>query len=391
MVISFPGSRQLPGALLCVANFPTNAGYAWEMIERLFAGLADLFAPAGVRTFVAYPKVAAPPRALAGSAASPVELDVSLQTRSSTRSVADFVRKEGVRALLLIDRDPWSTAYWSLRRAGAKQILVYDHTSGARSVPRGPLAWAKWLLARSPLAADRVLAVSDYVARRAIEVALFPASRVVRIHNALAAPQPDDAAEEGLRRDLGLPPGRPVVLTACRAVPEKGVAHLLRAFDQLGDLAPRPLLVYVGDGPQMPELRALRASLTLRDDVFLAGYQPDAARLMAGATVCVVPSVWQEAFGLTVLEAMLRARPVVASRVGGVPEMIEDGATGLLVEPGDEPGLALALRSLLADPERAARMGEEARRRATRDFSPERQLRLLAAEVARGLGLPAGL
>jgi glycosyltransferase involved in cell wall biosynthesis len=99
-----------------------------------------------------------------------------------------------------------------------------------------------------------------------------------------------------------------------------------------------------------------------------------------------VPSL-QDAFPTAVLEALLRARPVVASRVGGIPEMIADGVTGLLVPAGDERALAAALRSLLQDPARARQLGQAARAAAAERFRPERQVQEIAAELALGFGL----
>jgi glycosyltransferase involved in cell wall biosynthesis len=178
-------------------------------------------------------------------------------------------------------------------------------------------------------------------------------------------------------------------LAACRAAREKGIAHLLRAFDRLDVCLPvRPVLVYVGDGPQLPELRAIRESLESKDDVVLTGYRRDVATLLEGAALCVVPSVWHDAFPTSVLEALLRARPVVATRVGGIPEMVVDGVTGLLVEPGDEAGLAAAMRSLLLDPSRAEQLGQAGRQYARERFSPEEQIRQLAYEIELGFGSP---
>jgi glycosyltransferase involved in cell wall biosynthesis len=120
----------------------------------------------------------------------------------------------------------------------------------------------------------------------------------------------------------------------------------------------------------------------------LAGYRSDSAIIVSRANVCVVPSVWHDAFPLAVLEAMARARAVIATNVGGIPELIEHDVTGLLVPPGDETALAEAIAALLADPARAARLGEAARERVAERFTPEAQLRRLSALVEEGFGAP---
>ncbi|MDQ3516823.1 MAG: glycosyltransferase family 4 protein [Gemmatimonadota bacterium] len=381
-----------PETLLCVANFASNVGYAWDHIERLFGGVADHLFTHGIQTIVAYPRLETPPRALTGTSARAIELDASLTSPSSRRAVAAIVRRENVKTVYLTDRPALSLAYPQLKRAGVRHLVIHDRTSGARTPPRGAKRVMKWILARTPLvAADAVIGVSDYVAKRQIEVGQIPERRVFRIHNAVAIPAeiPPDGSAQIL---LGVAPERPLILSASRASKEKGIPHLMRAFDDLmrhfEGTSARPVLVYAGDGPQLAEFQALRNTLSARDDILLPGYRSDVARLIEGATIVVVPSVWQEAFGNAVLEAMLRAKPIVATRVGGIPEMIEDGVTGILVEPADERALSKAIAGLLRDPSRARALGITARQRATKRFTLERQIHQVAAVLERGFGGP---
>ena len=380
-------------ALLCIANFQANAGYAWDFIEGIYARVADHLAVHGIRTFVAYPTISSSPRALNESAAQPVLLDVSLKTPASIRAVQEFIRREGVRVVYLTDRPLRDSAYRHMRRAGAQRILVHDHSSGERLRPRA-LKWVmKWLLARLPgVNADSVIAVSDNVARRQVEVALVPPRRIFRVWNGLRV-TPRAAADARSAHGLfGVAVDRPLVGCACRATPEKGVAHLFRAFDRLvvdgGIDGQRPVLVYMGDGPCLADLRALRETLTFKDDIIIAGRRSDAAAVLASVDVCVVPSVWQDAFPLSVLETMAAGKPVVASSVGGIPEIVEHDVTGLLVAPADEGALAAAISALLRDPVRAERLARAAQRRVAEHFTPERQISQVTALLEAGFGGP---
>lgn len=378
------------GSLLFVANFPANTGYAWDTIEGLFARLADRVATQGVRTFVSYPSIPTPPRALTGSAAEPVVLDASLASEASVLAVEKFIRAEAVRVLYLTDRPARSATYARLRRAGLKRIIVHARTSGGEMRPTGLRRAAKWFAVRIPgHAADMVVAVSDYVARRRVAVSLIPAARVIRIWNGLPVPPLDPRARERLCKLLpGVDGGRPIIACASRASPEKGVDCLLRAFDLLRrgyrGGAP-PVLVYIGDGPALGGYWAAREQMESSEDIFLTGYQPAAASLLAGADICVVPSVGPEAFGLTVLEAMGQARPVIGSAVGGIPEVIEDGVSGVLVPPADPAALAGALKRLLADSELRKRLGVAARKRASELFTVDAQVTAIVKLVEDGL------
>jgi glycosyltransferase involved in cell wall biosynthesis len=377
---------------LCVANFPANTGYAWDFIEGLYGGVATRLASQNVRTFVAYPDIPSPPQTLRGTAAQPIVLDARLETFASLRQTLAFIRRERVSLVYLTDRPVCSWLYPVLRLAGVRAIIVHDHTSGARTVPRGIKRLLKWALARVPgLSADRVIAVSDFVARRQREVAMIPARRVTRVWNSVAVPPRTEEGKQAARHALQLDEYAPIIACTCRATQEKGVDHLLRAFDRLqpgsnGD-RPAPILVYAGDGPAFGSLQTLRDSLRSRDRIHLLGYRADRDMLLEAADICVVPSVWEEAFGLAALEGMARGKPVVATEVGGIPEIIRPAVTGLLVRPGDEAQLADALASLLLDASAAARMGEEARRDVAARFTPESQLSRLTELIVASLPL----
>lgn len=375
--------------LLCVANFPSNTGYAWNFIESIYARVADRFHSRGIRTFVAYPKIASAPKTLQGSAAEPIELDAGFGTAESVEATLAFVRKENVRVAYFTDRETWDPVFVRLRGAGVGRIVVHDHASGERTAPRGLKRAAKWLLARAPwINADAVLTVSDYVARRQMTVGLVPRGKVRRVWNGVPIPKAVAGAGLEVRREWGLAPETPLVVCACRASPEKGVPHLLRAFDLAlrgrADGGPRPALIYAGDGPQLARLQELRDALRSKDRVFMAGHRSDVPRILQSADLCVVPSVIQDAFPLSVLEPMAMGKPVIASAVGGIVEIIEDGASGILVAPGDEEALAGAIARVLDDPMRACNLGAAARERVAKCCDPDEMISSVVAVLEPG-------
>ena len=231
--------------------------------------------------------------------------------------------------------------------------------------------------------------MSDFVARRQHEVGMIPARRVTRVWNSVALPPEREDRSLAARRALGLDQDAPIIACTCRATPEKGVHHLLRAFDHLAPSAngagQAPILVYAGNGPAFAGLQALRDSLPSRERIRLLGYRADRNVLLDAADVCVVPSVWQEAFGLAALEAMARGKPVVASAVGGIPEIIRHNVTGLLVAPGSERQLTQSIASLLIDRATAVRIGQNGRREVAERFTPESQLTRLTELITEAL------
>jgi glycosyltransferase involved in cell wall biosynthesis len=222
----------------------------------------------------------------------------------------------------------------------------------------------------------RLLAVSEDT-RRAYERQGYPAGRVDVVHNGVSL---DGAESNGaLRAGLGIPPEAPLIGEIGRLCEVKGQRELIEALA----LLPGTRLLLVGrdlehGGAFQAELEREAERLGVRDRVLFAGHRDDADRLLTELDVLVLPS-WTEGLPVAVLEAMARARPVVATPVGGTPEVVADGETGLLVPPRDPRALADAIGRLLADAELRRRMGEAGRRRVAERFSAEAMTRRVLA------------
>ena len=165
------------------------------------------------------------------------------------------------------------------------------------------------------------------------------------------------------RRELGLRDSRKVIGTVCRLVePKKGLRFLLQAMAVLARRYGQPpcQLLIVGDGPSRHELELLREQLGLSSWVVFAGSRRDIPRVLHALDAFVLPSLY-EGFGIALLEAMAAGKPVIATAVGGIPEFVLSGETGLLVEPGNVEALADAIDRLLSHPQQARIMGAKGR------------------------------
>ena len=163
----------------------------------------------------------------------------------------------------------------------------------------------------------------------------------------------------------------PRLLCVGRLIPIKGHIVLLRAFAQAKKELPALELDIAGRGPLEPALRALARELGVAESVSFLGHVTPIQGAIEQSAVVVVPSMG-EGFGMVALEAMERGRAVIASRVGGLPEIVVDGATGLVVPPEDAHALAEAMLALASDPSRAAAMGAAGRAHALAAFGPDR-------------------
>ncbi|HEU4453959.1 MAG TPA: glycosyltransferase family 4 protein [Longimicrobium sp.] len=357
--------------LLWVANFAADTGYAWETIEAVFRRVGKHLVRDGHRVTVCYASLpeGPPPR----MRDAPFTFCAFDYERGRARDFVRLLRARGVDALYLTDRPTWSWRYPLYRLAGVRRIIVHDRTSGARTL-RGPAArFAKRALHELPwLPADTFIGVSNFVRDRLTAVNGTPPHRTHRIYNGIDLSRFACPDRTLLHRALGAGGERPVIFCAGRVQPYKGMQTLVEAAallcaDGAGDFD----VAIAGDGPYLEELRALAAARGLENVHFL-GRRTDVPALLPGAAIAVVPSLWEEAFGLAVVEAMAAGVPLVASRTGGVPELVEEEKTGLLVPPGDARALAGALRRLLRDERLRASMEAHGPAAAQRRFSMER-------------------
>ncbi|HET9171200.1 MAG TPA: glycogen synthase [Actinospica sp.] len=294
-------------------------------------------------------------------------------------------------AASVADRDLVHSHTWYANMAGhfAKLLYGIPHVMTAHSLEPlrpwkaeqlgGGYALSSWAERTAIEAADGVIAVSNGM--REDILACYPAldpARVRVVHNGIDTELYRPTPETDALVKHGVDPDRPYVLFVGRITRQKGVPHLLRAARGIDPSAQLVLCAGAPDTPAIDqEFRALVDELRQTRDVVLwipeMLPRPEVIQLLTHAALFACPSVY-EPLGIVNLEAMACGTPVVASAVGGIPEVVDDGATGLLV-PYDETdpaaferSLSEAIDNVLADPSAARRMGEAGRERAVREF-----------------------
>lgn len=259
--------------------------------------------------------------------------------------------------------------FYALWAAGDTGLPLVVTTQGERTMDAGRLYQkslaANWTLKQLLKRADYVTACSVQTLDDAKQFAGFSLEAKSRaVYNGI------DLSEFDADQAPYAHP-KPYILGIGRVVPQKGFDILLDAYaNLLSRRSDVPDLILAGDGPERERLQAQAGSLELTERVHLVGRanRPLAVSLFHGCTLFVLPSR-HEPQGIVSLEAMACAKPVVGARVGGVPEIVLDGETGLLFSGGDSVALAHALEQMLADPDRAAQMGRAGRARAEAHFT----------------------
>jgi glycosyltransferase involved in cell wall biosynthesis len=247
-----------------------------------------------------------------------------------------------------------------------------------RGWDRAKLGAYAWMNRRVARWTDQgIIGVSEEIA--AVMKRALPRNPVVCVHNGIDLKKVRPAVDRRQKRQqLGIPENALVIGTVGRLVPVKGIDCLLRAICALRqDLGEVPLLLLiVGDGPLRPTLESLARELAIDQQTLFLGTRDDVYELMNMFDIYALPSL-HEGISMALLEAMALARPVVASRVGGIPELVTDGAEGRLVPAQGVAALSQALKELAVSPPLREQMGRAGRERIARSY----QNKETAAEV----------
>lgn len=254
----------------------------------------------------------------------------------------------------------WGTALG--RAAGVPVVIAHEH-GWSYEGKRLRRFLDREVVARG---SDALIAVSREDQRRMTSVEGIAPERIVFVRNG-ALILPRDRPAGAVRDELGIDALAPVVGSLGFLRPEKAFEVLIEAADALRTLHPGVRVLIAGEGEERPGLEALVARLGLQQTVLLLGRRLDVGDVLAAFDVAACCSD-SEGTPVSVMECMLAALPVVATRVGGLPDLIDDGVHGRLVRPRDPRALAKAIAGLLEDPAQAVAMGKAARERGRREF-----------------------
>ncbi|MCB9422432.1 MAG: glycosyltransferase [Ardenticatenaceae bacterium] len=238
---------------------------------------------------------------------------------------------------------------------------------------------------------DQVTAVCQLAQQAEIEGTAVSPQKVSLIYNCIdAAPFAIEKTDRrtALRQALDIPAAAPLIGVVGRLHPQKGVGYLLEAFPRIREEMPEARLLIVGDGEMRDAWQTRAQALEIDRDVIFAGARHDIPDILTALDLFVLPSLW-EGLPLAILEAMAAGLPVVATNVGGVPELVINGETGRLVPPGDVDALAQAVLAVLRRPAQAAATGAAGRARVLAEFSAAtttRQLTALYLRLAKAKG-----
>lgn len=251
---------------------------------------------------------------------------------------------------------------------------LHNPPKGTRSYWRDRLKW--WSLRHC---CDRVIAVSEGARQHYIRLGRLTPEKVTTLYNGidLSCFTPQGQAERAAKRqDFEIPADAPLIITVAVLRSLKGIQYLIEAMPAILQTVPTARYLVVGSGPHEAELKRLAQTYGVAERVIFSGARQDIPDLLAMSDLFVLPTL-TEALPTVLAEAMAARKPIVASKVGGVPEMIEHGANGFLIPPADPARLAEACIQLLQNPSQAQAMADTGWQIVQRRFNIQQQAHVL--------------
>lgn len=280
------------------------------------------------------------------------------------------IRKEKIDLLHAHTRVTQVMAAWAHAVTG---IPVVTTCHGFYTVRFGRRFFPAW--------GQRAIAISEPVGQHLMDDFHIPSSRVRVVNNAVDIKLLDEQYRKHdraqVKREWGFSEEDPVIGIVARLVSDKGHEYLIRSAAELVKEFPDLRVLIVGEGKERAFLETLAASLGMTQRVVFTGNLPDVTKALAAMDVFVFPATWREGFGLSIVEAMTCAKPVIVTNIWALNSLIQDRVTGYLVEPKRVDVLTEATAALLRNPSQRAQIGDSARRAVERLFTIER----MAAEI----------
>lgn len=362
-----PPSKLAPGILI-TSNFSSDTGFAWKFFFRIFRKLSARAVSEGIKPILSFAEVVEPVDVLDKDIDHGVfEYDPININFRGLLNLRRHIKQHHIKYAYLTDLRSWHWSYTLMRLWGVDKIVVHNHISVASPDIPAPETGIRRRLKhffQNPkvCGADKVIACSDFVKYRLINKDCLDENRIQVI--------PHGIELERFSNQNPKPASKLRICSIARANQYKGISDLIEAASLLRSSYQQDNfeIAYGGDGPDMQLFKDRVAELGLASHFLFLGVLDNTAEELAKSDIVVVPPNWGEAFPLAALEAMASGKAIVATEVGGIPEALEHGITGLLVKPQSPDQLAKEIDRLLRDENLRESLGGAALEKAQRQY-----------------------
>lgn len=346
--------------LLLVANWDSDVGYAWWLMESFWIALDKAYRNSH-HSIIAYPVISKVPEKILQSNIELHEVNFTKKDIYHVFKQCLFILKFNIRCIYFSDQSFQHWRYLLFRLFGVRVIVVHDHTPGLRTEPNGFKKILKSMLIRLPfVTCNAVIAVSDFIKNRAVRVACFPESRVFVARNGIPFKTVSDIVD--IRKEINLDKKTILMVTTGRVQAYKGIFFALECMRQLVHEKNYTHLhwVFCGDGPDFSLMLCKIKEYKLEKYISLLGRRNDVLNILPVCDIAFHPSKGEVGYSLSILEYMQAGLPVVVSNNPSVCGATEDKKTGVIYEEGSVDSACQAITSLIDAPVKIDEYGNNA-------------------------------
>ena len=338
--------------ILLVANWESNVGYAWWLMENFWITIEKHFANQGKSSYLIYPKITLIPQTISSTDIKTSELDFSIHDHDNLMRIYRYIRANSIRYIYLSDSPTYSWFYLFLRLTGVKKIVVHDHTPGERSKPTYWLKMIKSFIQHIPYyTADHFIAVTDYVNKRHLEVNVIPKKKCSVASNGIHPIDLNQAETSYANKIFGIPENRIIVVTTGRASYYKGIDFFIHCADELVNKQKINQLhfLFCGDGPDMDAFKALCKELYLEDHFTFAGKRTDVRKILPSCDIGFHTAKGEVGYSLSILEYMSAGLATIVPDTPSTCSATRHLETGLIYPAGDKKAACESIDKCLTE------------------------------------------
>jgi glycosyltransferase involved in cell wall biosynthesis len=319
--------------ILLVANWESDVGYAWWLMENFWTEISTHFNKKGMWCYLIYPKITKIPKSIKESSIQTLEYDFGDHSFANLSKLKKLIDSNSIKFIYLSDSPSFSFFYLLLRLWGIKKIVNHDHTPGDHLNPTGLKKAVKYLIHRIPYyTADHYIAVSEFVKQRYLEVSRVPPLKCSVAPNGIIPYELDNIDINYAKREFEIPEKNIVIVSTGRATFYKGIDFIINcAYELIYNKGVKNLhFLYCGDGPEIATFKNMVSELGLKSNFTFAGKRDDIDKILPSCEIGLHASKGEVGYSLSILEFMSAGLATIVPDLRSVSGAIENGKTGIL-------------------------------------------------------------
>lgn len=326
------------GNILMVANWESDVGYAWWLMEDFWLTIDEYFSKQGMNCYLAYPKINKIPESIVSSNIKVIEHDFKNKSISRLWELFRIIRREHIKYIYLTDYPSFNYLYMLLKFSGVRLIVVHDHTPGDRLPPSGIKKATKYVIQRIPLiTADHFIAVTNFVYKRFIDVACIPEKKCSCAQNGIVPIDLTGADSNYAQNCFAIPSGRKIIISTGRATHYKGIEFFIECAREIviNNKVNSLHFIYCGDGPNLDYFKELVMNYKLTNYFTFGGNRSDIRDILPSCDIAFHAAVGEVGYSLSILEYMSAGLLTIVPDRPSTSMAIEHNKTGLVYKQND--------------------------------------------------------